>query len=223
MTPTLRPDLKDIPIRMMDLPVDPDRGYPVPWFVDWIDGKPEFRLMSGQKWKRAVKERLCWVCGKRLGAHLCFVLGPMCGITRVTSEPPCHLSCARWSARFCPFLARPRMVRRDDAELLAKGAEKTIGGISLQRNPGAALLWTARDYEVFRPRGGGVLIKVGEATDWEWWYAGRRATRGEVEESIRTGLPALEATTAKELTEANATTALAELRQRAKDFERYLP
>jgi hypothetical protein len=51
---------------MSDLPVD-ERGFPVPWFVAWFDGKPEFRAMDGLKWIRAVREHLCWVCGGRLG------------------------------------------------------------------------------------------------------------------------------------------------------------
>jgi hypothetical protein len=77
----LRPELEKLPSRMLRLPVDP-RGYVVPWFVDWKDGKPEFRAMSLEKWKRAVKEKRCWVCGGRMGRFMTFVAGPMCGINR---------------------------------------------------------------------------------------------------------------------------------------------
>jgi hypothetical protein len=61
----LRSELEALPSRMLSLPVD-DRGYVVPWFVDWIDGKPEFRAMNPEKWIRAIKNKLCWVCGERL-------------------------------------------------------------------------------------------------------------------------------------------------------------
>ena len=63
-TTTLRPELDaaGMPDRMKLLPID-DRGYPVPWFVDWIDGKPEFRAMDPTKWRRAVTEQRCWTCG----------------------------------------------------------------------------------------------------------------------------------------------------------------
>jgi hypothetical protein len=216
MTTALRPELKDIPVRMLDLPVDPERGYPVPWFVEWIDGKPEFRLMSAEKWKRAVKQQLCWCCGKKLGAYMVFVLGPMCGITRVSSEPPNHRECARWAARFCPFLSKPRMVRRGEEELTAKGAE-CMGGIGLSRNPGVALLWTARSFEVFQPESGGCLIEVGEPEYWEWWAEGRRATREEVERSIDTGLPFLEAEAKKQAG------AMEDLQRRVAEFRRFLP
>jgi hypothetical protein len=97
---------------MRHLPID-ERGYPVPWFVAWLpDGKPEFRAMDRTKWFRAIREKLCWVCGGKLGVNVCFVAGPMCGINRTSSEPPSHLECARYSSRNCPFLNNPRMVRR---------------------------------------------------------------------------------------------------------------
>jgi hypothetical protein len=186
----LRSELTTLPERIKSLPVD-ERGYPVPWFVEWLDGKPEFRLMDGRKWMKAVRENLCWVCGHRLGSYLCFVLGPMCGISRTTSEPPCHLECARWSAVNCPFLARPHMVRRGQEELEEHGV-KSMGGIALKRNPGVCLLWITHNFKIWRPDGGGYLIRVGELLEVEWYSEGRRATLAEVEESVRTGLPALE-------------------------------
>jgi hypothetical protein len=210
----LRPELKELPLRMMDLRLD-ERGFPVPWFVEWIDGRPDFRVMSGEKWTRAVKEKLCWVCGQKLGSFLVFVLGPMCGINRTTSEPPCHLECARWSAANCPFLSRPRMVRREAG--LPEGAEETIGGVPLKRNPGVALLWVTRRYEVWRPDDGGLLIEVGLPVQVEWYAEGRIATRAEVEESIRTGLPHLEEIARKQVGGEKA------LRCKVKEFERLLP
>ena len=136
---------ESLPARMQGLPVD-ERGYVVPWFVDWLDGKPEFRAMDPRKFARAIKERRCWVCGERLGVNLCFVAGPMCGINRTSSEPPSHVECARWSARNCPFLANPRMVRREDE--LSDQVKQNQAGIGLKRNPGVAMLWITRNYEV---------------------------------------------------------------------------
>jgi hypothetical protein len=215
MTPILRSDLKDLPIRMMDLAIDPDRGYPVPWFVEWVNGKPEFRAMSMLKWRRAVRDKLCWVCGKKLGAWQVFVVGPMCGITRISAEPPSHRECARWSARFCPFLSRPHMVRRGVEDLVAMGGQFTEGEIL--RNPGVTLLWSARDFELVRTEGGSMLIHMGEPAEWEWWAEGRKATRAEVQESIRTGIPKLIEETAKEKGQ------MAELLRAITDFHRFVP
>jgi hypothetical protein len=187
-TDILKVNLTDLPQRMRSLPIDPQRKIPVPWFVEWLDGKPEFRIMDARKWRRAVNEKLCWVCGRRLGVHLVFVLGPMCGITRTTSEPPCHLDCARWSARNCPFLARPHMVRRGHEELIATtGASSS--GYAIKRNPGVMLLWITRDYEEWSPAPGERLIEVGDPEEIEFWAESRRATRAAIDESVRTGLP----------------------------------
>ena len=194
----LRPELEALPVRMRDLPVD-GRGYPVPWFVAWIDGPdgrvPEFRAMDSVKFRRAIRNRLCWVCGSQLGSYLCFVIGPMCGINRISSEPPSHLECAQWSARNCPFLSRPQMVRREggpgaDPALVAEG-KANVAGVMLERNPGVTLLWICRDYEVLPEGEGKYLLRVGDPHRVEWWACGRLATREEVEQSVESGLPAL--------------------------------
>src|SRR5947207_1774914 len=186
----MRPELTPLPYRMQRLPLD-ERQYPVPFFVAYLDGKPDFRVMDLEKWKRAVSERRCWICGDPLGSYLCFVIGPMCAINRTTSEPPCHRECARWAAINCPFLARPHMDRREAKQLQAAGAE-SLGGVGLARNPGVTLIWITQSYQIYKPAGGGRLIEVGDPIAWEWWAEGRTATRAEVEESIRTGLPHLE-------------------------------
>jgi hypothetical protein len=184
-------DWEGMPVRMRRLPVE-ERGYPVPWFVKWIEGKPEFRVMDEDKFYRALVERLCWVCGDPLGVWLAFVLGPMCGISRSTAEPPLHAECARWSIRNCPFLTKPQMVRRQHEELREAGAT-SVGGNAILRNPGVTLLWVTRTFKMFRPQSGGILIEVGPQEYVEWFREGRAASRAEVEESVNSGLPLLEA------------------------------
>src|SRR5262245_3833667 len=101
----------DMPGRIRWLPIDA-RGFPVPWFVAWFKdgeqvepgvGLPDFRVADANKMRSALKLRLCWVCGKRLGRHLAFTIGPMCAINRTMSEPPSHYECARFAAQACPF------------------------------------------------------------------------------------------------------------------------
>lgn len=217
----LRPELGILPARIARLPVDA-RGYPVPWFVEWIDGKPEFRVMDARKFERAVKEKRCWVCGDPLGAHLSFVLGPMCAVNRTNSEPPCHHECAVWSAQHCPFLSRPHMVRREDA--LTAGC--IHGEAALDRNPGCAGVWTTRSYRLVHAPGAsaaGYVFRIGDPERVEWFAEGRQATRDEVLRSIDSGLPLLEAQCERERTELDrrdARAALAHLRQ---DIEQWLP
>jgi hypothetical protein len=179
-----------LPSRLQTLPVD-ERGYVVPWFVAWVNGKPEFRAMDAEKRVRAVKEKRCWVCGQQLGTMLCFVIGPMCGINRIAPEPPSHYECAAWSARNCPFLSNPHMVRREDEAMNNAQLAAETPGHAIARNPGVMLLWITRGYEIVPDASGNWLLMVGEPQRVEWWREGRRATRAEVEASVATGLPIL--------------------------------
>jgi hypothetical protein len=182
----------DTPPRIACLPIDPQRGVPVPWFVAWIAGKPDFRVIGRNKMADAVNFRLCWVCGQERGANVSFVVGPMCAVNRTSAEPPAHRDCAIYSAKYCPFLTKPHMHRRE-----ANMPEGTVvSGEMIRRNPGIALVWSTRDWRPFRaPRsdgGQGVLFAFGDPSETLWFREGRAATRAEVDESIRTGLPLLE-------------------------------
>jgi hypothetical protein len=179
----LRDGLPELPEHMKGLPID-ERGYPVPWFVAWVDGKPEFRTADGEKLNRAVNQRLCWVCGNRLGANLAFVLGPMCAVNRNTAEPPCHLSCALFAATACPFLTNPDEVRREHN--LPEEA-KTPAGFSIKRNPGCVLIWRCRSYEYISYYDG-LLFTPGEPLSLYAYRRGKLATYEEVWPSIDSGL-----------------------------------
>ena len=183
-----RPDLFAIaPERIKRLPVDPDRGYPVPWFVAWVDGKPEFRVADARKYARAVREKLCWVCGERLGRHVAFVIGPMCAINRVSAEPGSHRDCAEFSARACPFLSKPAMTRREDHLPAEVKRDSYFGGVGLAHNPGGTLLYLPMDFARIPDGRGGHLFKLGEPLAVEWYTLGRRATRAEAAELLHTG------------------------------------
>lgn len=180
------------PARMRSLPID-ERGYPVPYFVEWIDGKPDFRVISSLAWQQCVRERKCWLCGITLGRHKAFVIGPMCAVNRTTSEPPSHLECALYAVRTCPFMVLPR-AKRNDREL--PEGYKDAAGVHLDRNPGVMCVWVTSSYKIFHVEQregavGGVLIEIGESTARSWWREGRRATRAETLASIGSGMPAL--------------------------------
>jgi hypothetical protein len=76
-----------LPQRMRSLPIS-DEGFPVPKFVPWIKGKPEFRGMDGEHMAMCVRLKRCWLCGDRLGVHMTFTIGPMCIVNRNIAEPP---------------------------------------------------------------------------------------------------------------------------------------
>jgi hypothetical protein len=197
---TIRPELPPLPELMRDLPID-ERGYPVPKFVQWINGKPDFRIMRIEHWEACIKKTLCWVCGKPFtNRRVYFVIGPMCAVNRTTAEPPCHKECAEYSARGCPFLSRPHMHRREDE--LSKLATQSMPGTAILRNPGCAIVWCTRHFSLFRDGKGGYLIELGEPDHIEAYTQGKLAPRAAVLESITSGLPLLEAEALKDVPEA---------------------
>lgn len=210
--PELRRGLPPLPPRIAKLPLDP-RGYPIPWFVADVDGKRDFRVADGAKRVRAVKERLCWLCGEKLGRYLAFVIGPMCAVNRNTSEPPCHRDCAEFAVQACPFLILPQAeYRRANLPEDVKQQPHGIAG-----NPGASCIWIA---ETFRPYNveGGWLIRLGPAKDVSWWANGKPATREQIVESFERRLPALE-----EMAKAEGAEAMAALRSMVNEAMRLVP
>jgi hypothetical protein len=183
MNPT---NLTPPPPAMKHLPRD-HRGYVVPFFVAWVGGKPDFRVMDPQKLRRCIGERLCWLCGGPLAKTVAFVIGPMCAINRTSAEPPSHLDCAVYAAKVCPFLTMPKAQRRDSN----MPTHSQPGGVMIRRNPGVALVWVTRERVKPFQAPGGVLFEVGEPVRCLWYAQGRPATRDEVMASIDSGIPDL--------------------------------
>ena len=216
----LRKDLPTLPPKMRQLPRD-HRGFPIPWFVAVVPqtGERDFRVADYAKRAKAVKSKLCWVCGGKLGVFFAFVIGPMCAISRTTSEPPCHLECAHFSAQACPFLTKPRM-RRNENELEELGAV-SAPGVGILRNPGCACVWVTKSYKLFyadRTNTASWLITIGDPTDVFWYAHGRSATRAEVMDSITSGFPLLETVAVRD-----GPDAIKALRQQLVDVEDLLP
>jgi ferredoxin len=191
--------LPQMPPRIARLPRD-SRGFPVPWFVQWFEngdpawpgaGAPDFRVADARKFHFAIQHQRCWVCGESLGRHKIFVIGPMCVVNRVTSEPPNHRDCAEFAAKACPFLTQPRM-RRNVKNLPDEGVDPA--GFHIDRNPGATCLYETNSYKPFQPhRGGaGILFRLGDPVRIDWYANGQVATREQVLQSIESGFPILE-------------------------------
>ena len=194
----LRKGLPKLPATMRQRPIDA-RGYPVPFFVAWPDGQPDHRIAEPIKLMRCVRDGLCWICGQPLRSPAVAVIGPMCGVNHVSSEPPSHETCARFAVTACPFLSRP-LAHRREAGLAETPLSEPTG--MLKHNPGVSLLWWTDRVEAFSPVGAGrsqrtgarrVLFDIGTPLRVEWWTEGRRATREEAERAIAIGLPKLEA------------------------------
>lgn len=189
-------ELPPLPDRVARLPRD-SRGFPVPWFVQWMRGgeptrwddpgaEPDFRVIGEGKLWMAYNRQRCWICGDKLGVHQVYVIGPMCVINRVTSEPASHRQCAEFAAKACPFLTKPRM-RRNAKDLPEGGISR---GLHIDRNPGCVALYETPNAKPFKVKGGH-LFRLGPPLRVDWWAEGRSATRAEVLASIDSGYPIL--------------------------------
>ena len=179
---------KRIPHRIAALPKN-RAGYPIPKFVAIIDGVPDFRCIRPEAPGEAWRYRKCWICGGPLGKFSAFVVGPMCAINRVSSEPPSHRDCAVYAATACPFLTNPDAKRRDGN---MPGDKIPPPGVFIERNPGVTLVWTTVSPTRFKVSNG-YLFDIGDPVDAAWFARGRAATRAEVLASIDSGLPAIHA------------------------------
>lgn len=186
-------DWPPMPPAVARLPRQEGTGYPIPWFVAWVDGKPDFRVVRAERIPIAIRERRCFMCGGLLvGLHgmtprATFPVGPMCIINRTSGEPPSHRACTHWAAQVCPFLLKPGKERRETN--MPERAEAP-GGISIPRNPGVIALWESNTWHPEHV-GNGIIFKIGDPLAVVWLSEGRPATRAEVLDSIDSGLPIL--------------------------------
>lgn len=181
-----------VPARLARLPRTPT-GLPIPYFVAQVDGRYDFRVVDARKVRPAIQHRLCWLCGQPMGRMMCFVVGPMCIVNRVSSEPPMHRDCAEYALRACPFLTNPDRRRRE----AGLPENRSIAGIPILRNPGVSALYVTRTYRIAEVPGG-ILFDMGPPEEVAWWAQARAATRDEVEASIASGMHILEAEAAKD-------------------------
>lgn len=180
-----------MPARIARLPRDRHHR-PVPWFVDRTDGEPDFRIADQRKLRAAIAFRCCWLCGGALinrtfgtaATQYAYVIGPMCAVNQVSSEPPAHRACALYAVQACPFLTIPGMARRSS---LPDGTIPPDGQMIL-RNPGVALVWVTNTWRMIP---GHTLWDVADPAEVLWYREGRPATRGEVLAAIDSGMPTL--------------------------------
>lgn len=107
----------DIPKELAHLKID-HRGYPIPYFVSWINGKPEFRFLDVTRLQMIIERKVCHICGKKLpNDSFYFIAGPMGLQNKISTDAPMHRVCAEFSLVACPHLYRQKAERRDNDPL----------------------------------------------------------------------------------------------------------
>lgn len=142
------------------------RGLPIPFTaLVSAEGVPDFRVTDLGNWQRAVKYKLCGLCGIKLGFIVYFIGGPLCDQNRMFFDPPMHEECARYAFEVCPFLAfsaAAYRTRAGDSELHISRA--AAGG----QRPERMGLFKTKSYTTVE-RQGEVLIQAGPWLDTEWF------------------------------------------------------
>lgn len=95
---------RSIPKELWHLKVDP-RGYPIPYFVPIVDGKPLFNRLDERKQHLCIDEKRCPICGFKLNKDYNYVItGPVGYKNRTVTDPPMHRVCAEYTLATCPHL-----------------------------------------------------------------------------------------------------------------------
>ncbi len=157
--------------RIASLPRD-RRGYYVPWFVAWIDGEPDFRVVASGKINEALVRNLCWICGKTLGRYKAYVVGPIGGVVNRTSpEPPSHTDCADFAAQVCPHLVHPNAKYRESN--MPDGLVSAPGTSAERRNPQIAIVWVIEGQVNLIEVEDGYLFSLDGPSEIRWYHRGR--------------------------------------------------
>jgi hypothetical protein len=124
------------PLRTLKLPRY--KGFPIPWMF-WIskEGIPDFKVLDHHRVLRCAQERLCGICGVKLGRYLWFVGGKVSCEHHSFLDPPMHWDCADYSFSICPYLlgvtdfsqAAPREIGSDDLMIHSEVADSDVMGM----------------------------------------------------------------------------------------------
>jgi hypothetical protein len=152
-----------IPKFLYHLPVY--RGFPVPFTVYYVDGKPDFRVND------AVKQRLCWnntlcsVCGLKMQqGDFWFIGGPKSMQSGHFLDGPSHQRCAEFAINLCPYLNGTRTQYSDRPIEKAKPDTVLIHENVETVRPSKMGLRRARSYIMREKPTGGYFYEV------QGWY-----------------------------------------------------
>jgi len=104
----------EIPKELQHLKVD-ERGYPIPFFVPYHEGKPNFRFTDMAKIIECVEHNKCGVCGKKLYKDYSYIITGKVGMgNRVSSDAAMHRACAEFALISCPHMYYEKAERKEN-------------------------------------------------------------------------------------------------------------
>jgi len=152
------PERSTWPEQIRALPICPRRKLPIPFSAarrtePEHDGRVvgDFTITDHDRVGRCAAERLCGVCGLRLGYWIAFLGGPQSAESArgAYSDPPMHEECAEWALRLCPYIVSHRVPRRSDLIDPAGAAVARPPGED-PAHPEAWVIAVTRSYKTFQ-------------------------------------------------------------------------
>lgn len=103
------------------------KGLPIPYIAHIKpDGEADFRITDQEKRREVMLERLCQLCGHRLGKFIFFVGGPRAAEGNQYFEPATHLDCLIYAMQVCPFIAG-KMEHAEVTDVQADNPDVIVG------------------------------------------------------------------------------------------------
>jgi len=142
----------EIPNFLKHLKVD-KRGYPIPFFVPWKNGQPDFMYQDAEKQKLTTEKHLCHICGKKLHKDYHYFISGIHGLTnQVASDAAMHRECAEYSLQVCPHMLYQKAERQTSGDVL-------IPDIHAKEKPEKLYLIKSSKYRTkFYPEYGQIII-----------------------------------------------------------------
>lgn len=151
--------MSEIPFRLSRRPRDA-RGYVIP-FAQFVkpDGTPDFRVMDDHLTGKAVRRRLCGLCGEKMRGDVYFIGGPSCVENGYFYDPAMHKECALYAIQTCPHLARAKGKYAPTPDKIEGATSFTVGEMKTIKAEWFGLM-RATGYTSSRSDQGMIVIKA---------------------------------------------------------------
>lgn len=155
----------EMPPQIAALPVDAKRGLPIPLMNQAPDGTHSFVAINGKTILRILQEKLCGICGTKLGFASAFVSGPLSFQNRAYSDPPFHPECAMYAMTVCPHIVISHAQRATETRLDREVGQTYTGPGAVTHKPQEWIIAIAPTAEtVAHFTNEGLLIRCGKPT-----------------------------------------------------------
>lgn len=165
------PDIA-MPDRIAVLPTDP-RGFPIFFSITQPDGSYSFEGISLHRLLLCAKDRLCGICGQKLGYWVSFVGGPKSITNRVFTDPPMHRECAEYAFAVCPFLLRSGWDRTRRKDVLSRRDDVIVPSAEADFNkPERMGMLITREYRLYAVDHDALVFRTAPAKEVVWMSGG---------------------------------------------------